>query len=78
MQNVPLCTATRTVLQIFRADQNGGYRTVAAASDCDAVLQPIPSVRDLIADYVLFVDLEVLPSEWYVIAGYGWLPMMSG
>jgi hypothetical protein len=29
-------------------------------------------------DYVLFVDLEVLPSEWYVIAGYGRLPMLSG
>ena len=31
-----------------------------------------------IADYVLFADLEGLPSEWYVIAGYGWLPVMSG
>jgi len=31
---------------------NGGYRTAIAASDCDVVLQPIPSVSDLIADYL--------------------------
>jgi hypothetical protein len=33
--------------------QSGGYRAVAAASDGDAVLQPIRSMSDLIADSAL-------------------------
>ena len=58
--------------------RSAAVRAIAATSGCNGACRLLRRASGLIADYVLFVDLEGLQSEWYVIAGYGWLPVMSG
>ena len=61
MQISRFCAAPSWRRESQVAAQIGGYRTATAASDCDAVLQPIPSVSDLIADSV---RVRFVPSRW--------------
>jgi hypothetical protein len=46
----PLCAGFKLLKPVARTEQIGGSRAAAAASGFDAVLQPIQSVSDLIAD----------------------------
>ena len=49
-QNALFCIHAATNIEELQYVQIGGYRAVAAACDCDAVLQPIRIVSDLIAN----------------------------